>query len=78
MVITGERRDEGGMRSVPRKDNTAMCFAETGSGQYRLRPLYYVTDADKWRMPDIWRSADRTTQKSSPPPLRRGRNCYGL
>lgn len=47
MVITGERRDEGGMRSVPRKDNTAMCFAETGDGKYRLRPLYYVSDADK-------------------------------
>lgn len=47
MVITGERRDEGGMRSVPRKDNTSMCFSETASGQYRLRPLYYVSDADK-------------------------------
>lgn len=47
MVITGERRAEGGMRSVPRKDNTTMCFAETSSGQYRLRPLYYVTDKDK-------------------------------
>lgn len=47
MVITGERRAEGGMRSVPRKDNTALCFGETSSGQYRLRPLYYVTDADK-------------------------------
>ncbi len=47
MVITGERRDEGGMRSVPRKDNTALCFAETSNGQYRLRPLYYVTDKDK-------------------------------
>jgi 3'-phosphoadenosine 5'-phosphosulfate sulfotransferase (PAPS reductase)/FAD synthetase len=47
MVITGERRDEGGMRSVPRKDNTSLCFTETSSGQYRLRPLYYVTDADK-------------------------------
>ena len=47
MIITGERRDEGGMRSVPRKDNTALCFTETGSGQYRLRPLYYVTDEDK-------------------------------
>ena len=40
MVITGERRDEGGMRSVPRKDNTSMCFTETASG-------YYVSDADK-------------------------------
>ena len=47
MVITGERRDEGGVRSVPRKDNTALCFTETRSGQYRLRPLYYVTDKDK-------------------------------
>lgn len=47
MVITGERRDEGGMRSVPRKDNTALCFTETSDGQYRLRPLYYVSDADK-------------------------------
>lgn len=23
------------------------CFTETSGGQYRLRPLYYVTDADK-------------------------------
>lgn len=47
MVITGERRDEGGMRSVPRKDNTSLCFSETANGQYRLRPLYYVSDKDK-------------------------------
>lgn len=47
MVITGERRDEGGMRSVPRKDNTSMCFTETADGKYRLRPLYYVSDTDK-------------------------------
>lgn len=47
MIITGERRDEGGMRSVPRKDNTALCFTETADGQYRFRPLYYVSDADK-------------------------------
>lgn len=47
MVITGERRDEGGMRSVPRKDNTSLCFTETSSGQFRLRPLYYVSDKDK-------------------------------
>ena len=47
MAITGERRDEGGMRSVPRKDNTSMCFSETADGQYRLRPLFYVSDADK-------------------------------
>ena len=47
MIITGERRDEGGMRSVPRKDNTALCFGEMSSGQFRLRPLYYVSDKDK-------------------------------
>lgn len=47
MVITGERRDEGGTRSVPRKDNTALCFTETGDGKYRFRPLYYVSDKDK-------------------------------
>ena len=47
MIITGERRDEGGMRSVPRQDNTSLCFTETSDGQYRLRPLYYVSDADK-------------------------------
>ena len=47
MIITGERRDEGGMRSVPRKDNSSLCFTETSDGQFRLRPLYYVSDADK-------------------------------
>lgn len=47
MVITGERRDEGGMRSVPRGDSTSMCFSETAKGTFRLRPLYYVSDKDK-------------------------------
>lgn len=47
MIITRERRAEGGMRSVPHEDNAALCFGETNSDQYRLRPLYYVTDADK-------------------------------
>ena len=51
MVITGERRDEGGMRSVPRSEewNTTntMCFSETADGKYRFKPLYYVTDNDK-------------------------------
>ena len=37
----------GGMRSVPRTDSTTMCFTETASGQFRLRPLYYVSDKDK-------------------------------
>lgn len=47
MVITGERRDEGGMRSVPRGDSSSMCFTETAAGKFRLRPLFYVSDADK-------------------------------
>jgi len=47
LVITGERRDEGGMRSVPRKDNTSMCFTTSSDGKFRLRPLFYVSDADK-------------------------------
>lgn len=47
MIITGERRDEGGMRSVPMKDSSAMCFTETSDGKYGLRPLYYVSDSDK-------------------------------
>lgn len=49
MIITGERRDEGGMRSVPKSEsaNGTMCFSETASGQYRFKPLYYVSDADK-------------------------------
>lgn len=49
MIITGERRDEGGMRSVPRRaeQNSTMCFTETSSGQFRLKPLYYVSDEDK-------------------------------
>jgi 3'-phosphoadenosine 5'-phosphosulfate sulfotransferase (PAPS reductase)/FAD synthetase len=52
MIITGERRDEGGMRSVPKKEEddasgNTMCFYETSDGKYRFRPLYYVSDKDK-------------------------------
>lgn len=49
MVITGERRDEGGMRSVPKKEtaNGSMCFSETRDGQFRLKPLFWVSDKDK-------------------------------
>lgn len=43
MIITGEREAEGGQRSL----GHGGCFNETSSGQYRLRPLYYVTDADR-------------------------------
>ena len=37
------------MRSVPRSGeaNASMCFSQTANGQYRLRPLYYVSDKDK-------------------------------
>lgn len=55
MVITGERRDEGGMRSVPRKDNTSLCFTETADGKFRLKPLYYVSDADKQWYKDYYK-----------------------
>lgn len=47
MIITGERRAEGGARTIPHKDNPSTCFTETSDGQFRLRPLYYVTDSDK-------------------------------
>lgn len=53
MIITGERRVEGGMRSVPRdaafyeSGGYTMCFYETSDEQFRFRPLYYITDADK-------------------------------
>ena len=51
MIITGERRDEGGMRSVPRSEQwnetNTMCFSEQSDGKYRFRPLYYVSDKDK-------------------------------
>ena len=51
MIITGERRDEGGMRSVPRSgqwgETNTMCFSETADGKYRFKPLYYVSDKDK-------------------------------
>lgn len=49
MIITGERRDEGGMRSVPRSAdaNGTMCFYEQSDGAFRFRPLYYVSDTDK-------------------------------
>ncbi len=45
MIITGERIAEGGPRSMIH--TSATCFTETADGQYRLRPLYYATDADK-------------------------------
>lgn len=51
LIITGERQDEGGMRSVPKSEQwyetNTMCFYEQSDGKRRLRPLYYVTDKDK-------------------------------
>lgn len=49
MIITGERRDEGGMRSVPKSAdaNGTMCFTEQADGKFRFKPLYYVSDKDK-------------------------------
>lgn len=49
MIITGERRAEGGMRSVPRSAdaNGTMCFYQQSNDQFRFRPLYYVSDSDK-------------------------------
>lgn len=49
MIITGERREEGGMRSVPRSEdaNGTMCFHQEGDGKFRFKPLFYVTDKDK-------------------------------
>lgn len=49
MIITGERRDEGGMRSVPKvfdDPDETMCFYAQGD-QFRFRPLFYVSDEDK-------------------------------
>lgn len=43
MIITGERIYEGGIRAI----SPGGCFTETSYGQFRLRPLYYVSDADK-------------------------------
>lgn len=49
MIITGERRDEGGMRSVPRHEQSSgtMCFHQESDGKFRFKPLYYVSDQDK-------------------------------
>ena len=51
MIITGERRAEGGLRSVPRGvdfeyEGNTMCFYAQGD-QFRFRPLFYVSDKDK-------------------------------
>lgn len=42
MIITGERKAEGGVRSA----QDLGCFSEK-DGKFRLRPLYYVSDKDK-------------------------------
>lgn len=52
MVITGERMAEGGVRATSNRmleinPLNTMCFFEQSNGQYRFRPLYYVSDKDK-------------------------------
>lgn len=47
LIITGERVTEGGVRSAIKNGNQTLCFTETSNGQYRFRPLYYVTNKDK-------------------------------
>lgn len=52
MVITGERMAEGGVRATSNRmletnPLNTMCFFEQSNGQFRFRPLYYVSDADK-------------------------------
>lgn len=56
MIITGERRDEGGMRSVPKSAdmNGTMCFYEQSDSKFRFRPLYYVSDKDKAWYKERW------------------------
>ena len=46
LIITGERGSEGGVRTTS-KVNGSKCFYVDSKGQYRLRPIYYVTDSDK-------------------------------
>lgn len=52
MVITGERMAEGGVRATSKQmletnPLNTMCFFEQSNGQYRFRPLFYVTNKDK-------------------------------
>lgn len=47
LIITGERKAEGGLRTVSHNGNATPCFTETRDGQYRFRPLYYVSNSDK-------------------------------
>jgi len=52
MVITGERYAEGGQRAA---SNSLSCFTQAVDGKYRLRPLYYVSDADKQWYKDYYK-----------------------
>ena len=51
MIITGERKEEGGARALKwtadKQYSDAPCFSEEKNGQFRFRPIYFVTDADK-------------------------------
>lgn len=47
MMITGERCAEGGIRANAKFTNGSGCFGEMQDGTFRLRPLFYVSNADK-------------------------------
>ena len=56
LIITGEREAEGGLRTMTRgfKEDETACFFSTTNGQFRFRPLYYVSDKDKAWYKDRW------------------------
>jgi 3'-phosphoadenosine 5'-phosphosulfate sulfotransferase (PAPS reductase)/FAD synthetase len=45
LIITGERYCEGGERTAMKDKNT--CFLEYGENQYRLKPIFFLTNEDK-------------------------------
>ena len=53
MVITGERKAEGGQRTALTGGGSG-CFAEKKDGTFRLRPLYWVSDKDKEWYKETW------------------------
>jgi 3'-phosphoadenosine 5'-phosphosulfate sulfotransferase (PAPS reductase)/FAD synthetase len=49
LIITGERKSEGGTRSFSKnkEQNSNGCFARLADKKYKFRPLYFVSDKDK-------------------------------
>ena len=57
IIITGERKAEGGIRAIPHKkvnDESTECFYEQRDGKHRFRPLYYVSGKDKAWYKERW------------------------